>query len=539
MRRTTGLGALLGAIGLMACASVEPLAAARVQPTRDVEASYFSPQVSPDGKHVLWESLARGGSLWVSDPDGNDMTYLVNGHSPSWANGSRSFRFVVSHDDGHQLLWQDLYEYELSSATIKMAAVNSGNPDYQTTLTGTWTGSSGSHRAGALAGKTICVDPGHGANSGATSTISGKKEDHYVLIMSYLARDYMEAAGANVRMTRFDNSILPGLQERVNFSNACGAATFNAVHLNSASNASARGLELYYRTKDTVSQAQARKLHDAMVGATGIPSRGVRADKDTLGYTLAVLSDTHKTHNKTLSEACFLTNADDVAMLERTKCLDQWAWGIYAGTSRQLGVEPAPLTTSTVESTLESGAATNRPWIGGEPIVTSMETPEGDNSAAVIKNAGEAFTALRRGGAIWTDYKVSATLNPLDAGGRYGLIARSNKAAREGGMLEGYLLVIDEATGKAALKLSLGKPSEAVTLASATLAKSRGWRALALECRGTKLTATVDGTTFEWSPPASEAPVALTEGKAGVLVESASTARVALDRFAIEPLAKR
>ena len=92
----------------------------------------------------------------------------------------------------------------------------------------------------------------------ATSPISGKKEDHYVLIMSYLARDYLEAAGATVRMTRFDNSMLPGLQERVNFSNACGAASFNAVHLNSAANVNARGLELYYRSKNATSQAQAR-----------------------------------------------------------------------------------------------------------------------------------------------------------------------------------------------------------------------------------------------------------------------------------------
>lgn len=536
MRRTRGFLGIVILSGLLAMTSGEPLAAVRSHTQRAPGASYYSPQVSPDGHHVLWESLERGGSIWLTDEDGEDLEFLVQGHSPSW-NGSGRFRFVVSHDDGHELKWQDLYEYDIISANIKMVAVNSGNPEYSTTLTGDWTGSvEGELSGGALAGKTICVDPGHGANSGATSTISGKKEDHYVLIMSYLARDYLEAAGANVRMTRFDNSILPGLQERVNFSNSIGAASFNAVHLNSSKNASARGLELYYRTKVTQSQAQARKIHDAMVAATGIPTRGVRPDKETLGHTLAVLSETHKMNNKTLSEACFLTNAEDVAMLERTRCLDQWAWGIYAGTARQLGVEPTPIAAAAVESTIESfSGGVRRPWIGGVPVPTAMETPEGDGSAAVVRNATHPFTALRQGGATWADYKVTATATVVEGKPVYGLIARSNKCAREGDLLEGYLLVVDEASRTAHLKLSLGKPSEAVTLVSAPIQDSpRGWRALALECRGTKLIATVDGAALEWAP-ADPAAVQLHEGKAGVLVLGEGTTRVAVDRFAIEP----
>lgn len=533
MRSMRGLLGTLIVTGLLAMTSGAPHAAVRAHTLRAPGASFYSPQVSPDGHHVLWESLERGGSVWLTDEDGEDLEFLVQGHSPSW-NGSRFFRFVVSHDDGHALLWQDLYEYEVISGTIKMVAVNSGNPDYQTTLTGDWVGSvEGELTSGAMAGKTICVDPGHGSNSGATSPISGKKEDHYVLIMSYLARDYLEAAGATVRMTRFDNSILPGLQERVNFSNACGAQSFNAVHLNSAANVNARGLELYFRSKNTTSQAQARKLHDAMVAATGIPTRGVRPDKETLGHTLAVLSDTHKMNNKTLSEACFLTNAQDVAMLERTVCLDQWAYGIYAGTARQLGVEPTPMTTASVEATLESfSGGVRKPWIGGQPVATAMETPEGDGSAAVIRNATHPFTALRQGGAAWADYRVTATASVVEGKPTFGLIARSNKCAREGNLLEGYLLVVDESTRTAYLKLSLGKPADAVTLVSAPIQDSpRGWRALALECRGNKLIATVDGTALEWT--ATEPATTLFEGKAGVLVQS--DGRVAVDRFAIEP----
>lgn len=550
MRRTSGWCAVLLAILLFGVA-LEAMAAASGRAPRPPDPGFYSPQRSPDGQRVLWECLERGGTVWLSGAGGGEVQFLVAGHSPSWA-GAGAFRFVVSRDDGHQLLWQDLYEYALATGDIKLIQVNSGNPDYQTTLTGEWSGAA--HQpAGALAGKTVCVDPGHGASSGANSPISGKIEDHYVLIMSYLARDYLEAHGATVRMTRFDNALLPGLAERVNFSNACGAASFNAVHLNSAANVNARGLELYFRSKDSVSQAQARKLHDAMRSATGIPSRGVRPDKETLGYTLAVLSENHQMHNKTLSEACFLTNAADVAMLERTACLDQWAWGIYAGTARTLGAEPMPLTSTSVTATLESfGSGPARGWIGGTPEVVAMETPEGDGSAALVKNPGADFTALRRGGAAWADYRVSATMAAHEGTAVYGLVARSNKCAREGGLLEGYLLIVDELARTASLKLSTGKPADAVTLASVLLHDAaRRWHTLTLECRGGKLTATVDGAALEWpapvppeSPAPPEAPVPparqdappLLEGKAGVLVQSGAAAHVAVDRFAIEPL---
>src|SRR5205085_4676689 len=100
---------------------------------------------------------------------------------------------------------ETLQDIDLDTQNIRALSAGS-NPDYHATLTSSWTGATLAG-TGPLAGKVLCVDPGHGHDSGAHSPITGKKEDFYVLIMSYLARDYLEAAGATVRMTRFDNSI--------------------------------------------------------------------------------------------------------------------------------------------------------------------------------------------------------------------------------------------------------------------------------------------------------------------------------------------
>jgi N-acetylmuramoyl-L-alanine amidase len=188
----------------------------------------YSPQLSPDGKTYLWESLERGGSLWMTDAAGAHPTFVVAGHSPSWVN-PREFRFVVSRDDGHQIVLQSLYEYDVAEGAASVVAHGSDNPDYHTVVQ-----AAVRSKGRPLAGKIVCVDPGHGKGSGSKSPITGKLEDEYVLAKSYMVRDYLEAAGATVRMTRFDDSTLPALPARVNFSNAVGADAFVAVHLNSS-----------------------------------------------------------------------------------------------------------------------------------------------------------------------------------------------------------------------------------------------------------------------------------------------------------------
>ena len=94
----------------------------------------YSPQRSPGGAHVLWESLARGGSIWITGPHGEQLTFVVVGHSPSWES-ALSFRFVVSRDDGHQVVDDSLYRYDLASGSASLLAQHSGNPDYHSVPT--------------------------------------------------------------------------------------------------------------------------------------------------------------------------------------------------------------------------------------------------------------------------------------------------------------------------------------------------------------------------------------------------------------------
>lgn len=70
--------------------------------------SYFNPIWSPDGKKLLYSSLA--GTLKVYDLEGN-KTYTIakEGHSPAWSNDSRQIIFYKKETEDYKLINSDLY----------------------------------------------------------------------------------------------------------------------------------------------------------------------------------------------------------------------------------------------------------------------------------------------------------------------------------------------------------------------------------------------------------------------------------------------
>ncbi|OOE14431.1 N-acetylmuramoyl-L-alanine amidase [Fictibacillus arsenicus] len=128
-----------------------------------------------------------------------------------------------------------------------------------------------------LKGRTIVLDPGHG---GSDPGASGYKliEKNIVLITSRHVRDYLQAAGANVVMTR-NSDVFLSLSQRVSVANNANGEIFVSIHAN-AFNGSANGTETYYNG-DTRMAAENKKLatfiHQRMMSSNlGTIDRGVK-----------------------------------------------------------------------------------------------------------------------------------------------------------------------------------------------------------------------------------------------------------------------
>jgi N-acetylmuramoyl-L-alanine amidase len=110
-------------------------------------------------------------------------------------------------------------------------------------------------RGGPLAGRRICLDPGHGgvAEPGAVFTFPGGRalrEADVTLDISRTLRAWLEADGATVTMTRTADIFL-GLDQRAYICNAAGADIAVSVHLNGDDNPARNGaLSLFAKVID-------------------------------------------------------------------------------------------------------------------------------------------------------------------------------------------------------------------------------------------------------------------------------------------------
>ena len=500
----------------------------------DLGPTFFSPQLSPDGTRYLWESLERGGSLWITNDDGEKLEYIARGHSPSWIDND-SIKFVRSVDDGHQILERSLYRYSLEDG-VAVHLADSENPDYHCVF------SEPKFHKGPLGGKTVVLDPGHGKNSGAYSKHTSKFEDYYVLQSANVVRDYLERMGATVKMTRMDNSICPALSSRVNFSNSMGATSFCSIHYNSASNEAAHGLEVFYRSYNATSKSQARKVHDKMKEQTGLYSRGVKGDKEVLGFYLGVLSSSHKTSMRCLTEGAFLSNKEDAFKVNDPVFNSDLSYGIYAGLCDMLGVEPLDKTTSEVIEIVDGFTPPIVDgWVGAEVTSVDAETPTSDGFALLMTSTDDV-SALRIGSMGWKNYEVSATMLSLDGPAvPYGLVARCSSKNELSTIA--YILTFDEETNQATLYASLGDVSSMVAIKGQIIANNREdeWHEFVIRCNDDEVTASVDGVSLEALEVTSNVQQAIASqiqfGKVGLyLDESKEETRIIIDEFKVAPL---
>ncbi|WP_110927053.1 SH3 domain-containing protein [Bacillus massiliglaciei] len=96
-----------------------------------------------------------------------------------------------------------------------------------------------------LEGKTIVLDPGHGGSDGGTIGRRGTLEKNMTLQTAELLQDKLEAAGAEVYMTRNGDTYIP-LPSRVSVSHIHSADAFVSLHYDSAEDGRTTGTTAYY-----------------------------------------------------------------------------------------------------------------------------------------------------------------------------------------------------------------------------------------------------------------------------------------------------
>jgi N-acetylmuramoyl-L-alanine amidase len=173
----------------------------------------------------------------------------------------------------------------------------------------------------SLKGKTIVLDPGHGGEDDGTTSIVGTYEKTLTLATAQVVEQKLEKAGANVIMTRTDDTYIP-LEQRAELSNKNHADAFISFHYNWIEDPTINGLTNFYY-QNSKDYSLATDLLNEIVKTTGLNKDGTRFDD------LDVLRNNMQPC--TLIELGFLSNKQDDSIVETSSYRDKVAQGVYLG----------------------------------------------------------------------------------------------------------------------------------------------------------------------------------------------------------------
>jgi N-acetylmuramoyl-L-alanine amidase len=170
--------------------------------------------------------------------------------------------------------------------------------------------------ADLLAGKMICVDPGHGGvDSGAYNAATGVSESDINLDESYALRALLEGAGATVVMSRTGDQGRTE-SERAAFCNQAGATIVLSIHTNSFVDAAPNGALTFYGKRSAAEDMRlAQAVHDALYPALRqtAPAPADFTDFGVRRFGAGVLR--RSSMPGTLVEPAFLSNPAEAALL--------------------------------------------------------------------------------------------------------------------------------------------------------------------------------------------------------------------------------
>ena len=174
-----------------------------------------------------------------------------------------------------------------------------------------------------LKNKTIVLDPGHGGGDNGTTGGNGTFEKELTLRTALLLYDKLKASGANVYLTRSNDSFIP-LPSRVGAAAAHNADAFISLHYDSNLDRSVRGMTGYYY--HIFQKPLAETLFASTVGQTKLNDRGVR-----IGDFHVIRENSQKA---VLMELGYLSNPEEEMTLNSSRFQENAASGLYNGLAR-------------------------------------------------------------------------------------------------------------------------------------------------------------------------------------------------------------
>lgn len=199
--------------------------------------------------------------------------------------------------------------------------------------------------------KIVVLDAGHGGTDPGAAG-NGIYEKDCTLNILKAAKKYFDKDGTikvyYTRTTNTQSSITSGssglntstsLRARTDLANTVNADLFISVHINSASNTSARGTEVYYSSSNNrknsgglTASKLAQYAYDDMLSAVGSLQRGVKtANFYVVRYT---------NMPAILIETAFISNKEDAAILKSSEKIDQMGKAVYQTVSRAFSNYP-------------------------------------------------------------------------------------------------------------------------------------------------------------------------------------------------------
>ena len=166
--------------------------------------------------------------------------------------------------------------------------------------------------SGALEGKLVVVDPGHGGHE-LGAVYDGYDEKNITLQMGIKLRRALEHDGATVVMTR-DRDVYVGLNARPDLANELDADYFISIHNNSDHHPNvASGTMTFYHMQEPSSKNLAMAVQKAVVKVSGLHGYGALSDSTLYNIGLAVLRGSNMP--AVLVEVAFINNRIDRAKL--------------------------------------------------------------------------------------------------------------------------------------------------------------------------------------------------------------------------------
>lgn len=211
-------------------------------------------------------------------------------------------------------LENDWYEIRLqngSSAYVAGWVVKAQGTARQVVKTGS---------AANLKNKSIVIDPGHGGRDIGTAGYKGTYEKDVTIQTALLLKNKLNAAGANVIMTRTNDTYL-SLSSRVRASHKNDADAFISIHYDSIADRNVKGTTSYYY--HSYQKSLASSIHSSLVQYTNLKDRGVRYGD------YHILRENKQ--NAVLLELGYLSNPSEEIIVTSQTFQEQAASGIYQG----------------------------------------------------------------------------------------------------------------------------------------------------------------------------------------------------------------